>query len=118
MTKRFIVAAGLLLTALAAIAQQPSPPSCAASEAHQFDFWIGRWTVTQNGKLAGHSHIERILGGCALLENWSSASGGAGKSLNFFDSGDGAWHQTVFSKTSNPNKTRMVDVEVDCTSPT
>jgi hypothetical protein len=69
-------------------------PGCADARARQFDFWIGQWRVTENGKLAGHNHIERVLGGCALIENWSGAKGGSGKSLNFFDRDDGLWHQT------------------------
>jgi hypothetical protein len=71
----------------------PQPP-CAAETMHQFDFWIGNWEVTANGKPAGTNRIERILDGCALLENWTGAGGGAGKSLNFFDRTDGLWHQT------------------------
>jgi hypothetical protein len=74
--------------------QPPATPACTAAVQRQFDFWVGDWVVTEKGKLAGHSRIERILGGCALLENWSGASGGAGKSLNFYDAEDGKWHQT------------------------
>jgi hypothetical protein len=66
---------------------------------HQFDFWIGYWNVTEKGKAAGSSHIERILDGCALLENWSGVGGGEGKSLNFFDHADGLWHQTWIDRT-------------------
>jgi hypothetical protein len=69
-------------------------PGCTEAEARQFDFWMGHWRVTENGKLAGHNHIERVLGGCALIENWSGAKGGSGKSLNFFDRDDRLWHQT------------------------
>jgi hypothetical protein len=67
---------------------------CSAAEAHQFDFWIGRWTVMEKGNPAGTNSIERLLDGCALLENWTGAKGGSGKSLNFYDRGDGMWHQT------------------------
>src|SRR5882672_7825099 len=67
---------------------------CSDVQARQFDFWIGRWAVTEKGKPAGTNSIERILDGCALLENWTGAQGGSGKSLNFFDRADGKWHQT------------------------
>jgi len=67
---------------------------CSQPESRQFDFWIGDWRVTENGKPAGVNRIELILDGCALLENWQGASGSAGKSLNFFDAADGRWHQT------------------------
>ncbi len=71
----------------------PSPAKCTAAEQRQFDFWVGEWDVTEKGKPAGHSRIERILDGCALLENWSGAGGSEGRSLNFFDRDDGRWHQ-------------------------
>lgn len=87
-----------LLGAASAGAAEPVP-ACTGAQARQFDFWIGRWRVTENGKLAGHNHVERILGGCALLENWSGAKGGTGKSLNFFDRDDGLWHQTWIDGT-------------------
>lgn len=69
-------------------------PRCASPEARAFDFWIGRWNVTEKGQAAGVNVIESILGGCALLESWTGAKGGTGRSLNFYDAGDGAWHQT------------------------
>jgi hypothetical protein len=83
----------VLLGAFPAGAADPTP-GCADLKSRQFDFWIGHWRVTENGKTAGHNHIERVLGGCALIENWSGAKGGSGKSLNFFDRDDGLWHQT------------------------
>ncbi len=76
------------------VAADEKPRGCSAAEAHQFDFWIGRWAVSENGKPAGTNSIERILDGCALLENWTGAQGGTGKSLNLYDRGDGMWHQT------------------------
>lgn len=73
----------------------PTPPApCSAIEHGEFDFWIGEWTVTQNGQPAGTNSIRRIDTGCALLESWTSAANNfTGHSLNFFDRGDGAWHQ-------------------------
>lgn len=58
-----------------------------------FDFWAGDWDVYSGGQLVGHNRIEPIERGCALLENWSGAGGGNGKSLNYFDPGDGKWRQ-------------------------
>jgi hypothetical protein len=80
----------------AARAQAPAPappPDCSAPEFRQFDFWIGDWTVTAGGRQAGVNRIERVLDGCALAEHWTSASGVAGTSLNFYDRASGAWHQ-------------------------
>jgi len=78
----------------AANADERAAAACSADAVHQFDFWIGDWVVTENGTPAGTNHIERILDGCALLENWQGAKGGAGKSLNFYDRDDQRWHQT------------------------
>jgi len=75
-------------------ADEKPKAACSDPTMHQFDFWIGRWQVTANGKPAGTNFIERILDGCALLENWTGAKGGAGKSLNYYDQSDGLWHQT------------------------
>ncbi len=52
---------------------------CPEPEARQFDFWIGDWDIQQkilgsDGgwiELPAHTHVEPILGGCALLERWS-----------------------------------------------
>lgn len=91
------VAVGVALLACAsclANADEKPEAACGDPVMHQFDFWIGRWQVTENGKPAGTNSIERILDGCALLENWVGAQGGAGKSLNFYDRADGLWHQT------------------------
>ena len=50
--------------------------------------------VTVGGQPAGDNRIEKILGGCALLENWTGAGGMSGKSLNFYDPLREHWHQT------------------------
>ena len=80
------------LTLLARLAFGAEP--CAAPEYRQFDFWLGAWQVTApDGTLAGRNRIEKILGGCALQEHWTSAGGG-GTSFNTFDARRGVWHQT------------------------
>jgi hypothetical protein len=78
-------------------AQTPAPappPSCVAAEHRQFDFWLGQWTVQgAGGKHAGDSHVESILDGCVLLENWHGASGSTGKSFNSYNRQTGQWEQ-------------------------
>jgi tetratricopeptide (TPR) repeat protein len=62
---------------------------------HQFDFWIGEWKVYNTlGQQAGTSRIEQILNECVILENWTDASGGTGKSLNLYNPVTGYWQQT------------------------
>ncbi len=70
------------------------PPDCSAPEHHQFDFWIGDWTVTTQGKPTGTNRIEADLAGCVLVERWTAADGGRGTSLNFYDRATRAWYQT------------------------
>jgi tetratricopeptide (TPR) repeat protein len=60
----------------------------------QFDFWVGDWDVlTPGGAKAGTNSIQKVAGGCALLENWSSIYGGGGKSLNFYEPSKHKWVQ-------------------------
>jgi hypothetical protein len=92
-------ASAVFSTAGLVSAAEPPASNCTSAQMRQFDFWVGRWTVIDRGKLAGRNHVEIILGGCALLENWSGAGGGAGKSLNFFDADDARWHQTWIDAT-------------------
>ncbi len=72
----------------------PKPPDCKGELNRQFDFWVGDWSVTVGGQVAGENRIDLILDGCALLENWTGKGGMTGKSLNFYDARRGMWHQT------------------------
>lgn len=59
-----------------------------------FDFWVGDWVVHDKaGSLAGTNTIERAQRGCVLIENWTSASGGTGMSINYLDKESGEWVQ-------------------------
>jgi hypothetical protein len=58
------------------------------------DFWLGRWEVrTVDGVIAGTNHVERALGGYAILEHWRDVAGAEGKSLFFFDHSVSTWRQ-------------------------
>jgi len=93
-------------TAASAPARAPTP--CAdAPERHRFDFWVGEWEVTTPaGGHAGSSSIQSVSGGCALLENWTSAAGGQGKSLNAFNPAIGQWQQYWIGQDGNPTEFR------------
>lgn len=82
-----------LLAFSALVAQQPhgSHP-----EQRQFDFWLGKWEVTdQEGKAVfGHNHVVPLLGGAVLQENWTGSKGGHGTSLNAYLPAKGVWRQT------------------------
>lgn len=76
-------------------------PDCSAAEHHQFDFWLGKWNVTVAGKPAGTSHIESVMNGCGILEHWTSAGGGDGTSLNFYDRRTKTWSQAWIDQGGN-----------------
>ena len=94
MSRTCLLAAIGVLSSSLAQAQTPPPPGCPAEVRRQFDFWVGNWDVTVAGKPAGVNRIEKILDGCALLENWQGVGGMSGKSLNFYDPRRERWHQT------------------------
>ena len=60
-----------------------------------FDFWVGTWEArTVDGMLQGHNRIERVLGGAAIVERWTGATGYRGTSLNRYDRRTDTWRQT------------------------
>ena len=74
--------------------QTPPPPACVAPEFRQFDFWLGHWKVTNpKGVQVGTSEITRVSEGCAVREQWQSAKGQGGTSINYYDSANQQWHQ-------------------------
>jgi hypothetical protein len=97
---RPLLIAGVLLAAPAlALAQSPrTPPAnpCADAEHGQFDFWVGRWTVTPTGKdrAVAESLIEKVYG-CGVRENWMpKVPRQDGGSLSIYVPADKGWRQT------------------------
>ncbi|MEP7029175.1 MAG: tetratricopeptide repeat protein [Candidatus Eisenbacteria bacterium] len=77
-------------------AKRNATPCEYAPESRQFDFWIGDWEVRDNrgGQVVvGASHVEKILGGCVIFENWSGGLGGSGKSFNAWNPELRCWQQ-------------------------
>ena len=78
--------------------QTPPPPPCSGEAFHQFDFWVGDWTVTTpDGTYAGDNKITREEGGCLILERWTSANGGTGQSYNYYNPATEKWRQVWVS---------------------
>ncbi len=75
--------------------QPTPPPACTAPEFRQFDFWLGKWNVTNPrlGRQVGTSEVTRVSGGCAIREEWRSSNGVHGMSINYYDAADRKWHQ-------------------------
>jgi len=76
-------------------------PCDADDRHHSFDFWLGRWNVTQNGQFAGTNDIQSILGHCVIFEQWVGASGTEGKSFNYYDPGHNHWRQIWVSDSGS-----------------
>ncbi len=59
------------------------------------DFWIGSWRVVtgEDQQQVGKNSIQKILNGCAVIENWTSATGGEGKSLFYYHDVEKTWKQ-------------------------
>ncbi len=70
-------------------------PCLADANARRFDFWVGTWEVTPANStvVVGHSEVQVVSGGCALLENWTDRTGSEGKSLNTYNAKLGHWQQ-------------------------
>ena len=88
----------LVLVLMAAAASRPLHAQQAGSCAdlpgvRALDFWGGEWDVTSGGSQVGSNRIEKILGGCAIMEHWTGAAGGEGKSLFYFNHVTGDWKQ-------------------------
>ena len=69
-------------------------PCADRAASHRFDFWVGDWDVTNaQGQPAGHNTIQQILEQCVLLENWTDAAGGQGKSFSAYNPERDMWQQ-------------------------
>jgi hypothetical protein len=77
---------------------------------HKLDFWIGNWDVYDNhdGTLNGNDIVEKIVGGCAIVENWKEADGGGeGKSLFYYQRARKQWKQ-VWVTDAGPIKEKQL----------
>lgn len=87
--------------ALVTGADRNSRPCHYDDNARAFDFWAGDWNVLSQGGQAGTSHVEVILEGCVVFENWTATAGGTGKSFNFWDKNRKRWQQTWIDSRGN-----------------
>lgn len=79
--------------AAAAGAAGPTFPCRDDPRSHQFDFWIGEWNVSANGKTAGTNVITRRHQGCLIFESYTTPRGYSGQSFNFYDPAIDKWRQ-------------------------
>ena len=73
---------------------------CSSPEAHQFDFWLGKWKVewqnTDSTIVEGTNNVKSILGSCVIEENFSGKPGVdfMGKSFSVYNPAKQIWEQT------------------------
>lgn len=101
---------GLLLTGAASIRSADNPKSnfCSAPEYHQFDFWIGDWDAFEGNSATPDArlHVDRILDGCVLREDYQDTNGMKGQSFSIYDASRKFWHQTWVT-----NRGRLLIIE-------
>jgi hypothetical protein len=101
----------LLLAAARALATETLSAPDADPEFHRLDFWVGQWKVFDavTGQLDGTNRIEKILHGCALIENWTEADGhGEGKSLFYYNPATGNWKQVWVTDAGTCKEKQLV----------
>ncbi len=94
MTRGILLLTGLMfgLSAVAAAPDTLPAPSGTPCRSQNMglvlDFWVGDWKVVnaKDGTAAGTNLVERVLDGCAVIENWHGVDAGDdGKSLFTYD---------------------------------
>ena len=75
--------------------------ACDARSYRAFDFWVGRWNVTNSGgtDLVGTNVVTKTVDGCAIEEHWSDIAGVRGRSMNTYDSKTQTWSQLWMDQT-------------------
>lgn len=83
-----------LLVVISGFAQNNNCVCCTEKHA-EFDFWIGKWIVTNpDGTVAGTNRIDKIQDNCIVREQWISAKGNyTGTSNNFYNAKTKQWEQ-------------------------
>ena len=109
----------ILFVASTAWAQQqmPEPHACKKDPAYnKLDFWVGDWDVFEKNEKgveekAGTDLVEKVLDGCAVIENWKSADGFEGKSLFYYRPVQKDWKQ-VWVTDTGPMKEKALILEL------
>ena len=107
----------LLATSLGSAQQMPEPHACQKNPAYQkLDFWVGDWDVFAKDEKGveqkdGTNRIEKILDGCAIIENWRDVEGHEGKSLFYYRPVQKEWKQ-VWVTDVGPMKEKTLILEM------
>lgn len=98
---KFIVIASFL-TLIIPITSRAQTDITELSPEQYFDFWVGSWDLswkTSDGTIeTGTNHIEKILDGSVIQENFEATSGRMkgykGKSVSIYEKRSNMWRQT------------------------
>ena len=85
------------------------------SPAHRLlDFWVTSWRVVvgegENERQVGKNSIQKILNGCAIIENWSDMAGNEGKSLFYYDEIEKTWKQVWITDSGGKKEKHLIAV--------
>jgi hypothetical protein len=104
MTKLFLAALVVINIALVLsnlpvqAASRSSSGACSAKVYRSFDFWIGDWdtfdTDAPNKPSVARNHVDAILDGCVLREDYDQFDGHHGQSFTIYDASCKVWHQS------------------------
>src|SRR5579862_2959926 len=77
---------------------------------HKLDFWVGHWDVfNADGSKDGSNDIEKVLNGCAIIENWHDVTGGEGKSFFYYQKATKQWKQVWVTDMGPMKEKKLVE---------
>ena len=84
-----------LLFSIFALAPLQVHAACSAAAYRQFDFFVGKWRVTDaKGKFLGYDYVSKRLGGCVVYEEYHDGNDpGVGIGISGYGLRPGQWHQ-------------------------
>jgi hypothetical protein len=99
---RFGLLAGVLCALLLCLTNPTeAAAACQSAAYHQFDFFVGRWDVTNPaGEKIGTDEVSKAYGACVLVEKWHDGDdSGGGIGLTGYSIGHHSWHQDFMDDT-------------------
>src|SRR5436853_4352837 len=83
------------IISIAVSAQNNNQSLCTSPQASQFNFWIGDSNLSYNDTLHATNHVEKIMDGCTVQENFRDPNGNYnGKSWSVYNKNYNMWQQT------------------------
>lgn len=96
------VTASLTQTGIVSVGRLVPTEPCTAAAHRQFDFWVGSWNMTNGAQSAGENFITSEPGGCAVFENYVTATNlSPGRSVSFYNPHTNRWYQTYIDAGGN-----------------